>query len=95
MSHCSFLFGMLSVVAISVFTTRIFYLRAQSPHGLGRTKWIYWPTQICMVLGASLLCLTALVISWSKHHSPVSVYGCASMGVAWVCRIYLCSRDGL
>ncbi|KAF9029082.1 hypothetical protein BGZ52_001823 [Haplosporangium bisporale] len=79
-----FLFGLLSVVATGTFTARIFYLRAQTAHGLGRTKWIYWPTQICMVLGASLLWLTALVISWSEHYSPISVYGCLGMGAAWV-----------
>ncbi|KAF9308629.1 Multidrug resistance-associated protein 1 [Podila horticola] len=83
-SHCSVLFGMLSVVAIGTFIARIFYLRGQSPHGLGRTKWIYWPTQICMVLGASLLCLTAQVISRSKDHSPVFIYSCVSMGAAWI-----------
>lgn len=94
-SHCSVLFGMLSVVAIGTFIARIFYLRGQSPHGLGRTKWIYWPTQICMVLGASLLCLTAQVISRSKNHSPVFIYSCVSMGAAWVCRFYLVVRWSL
>lgn len=72
-------------MAIFVFLGRLWYLSNHGlAHHLGRTAWIYWPTQIAMTLAAGVMFGEAVVLSKDEAASAVAVFGCLSMGVAWV-----------
>ncbi|KAF9184642.1 Multidrug resistance-associated protein 1 [Haplosporangium sp. Z 11] len=80
----SVLFGALSFIAIGSFASRIIYLkRTGKPHGLGRTTWIYWPTQICMGTVGLLAVIGALALLRQQKLSLVAVLGYIAMGCAW------------
>ncbi|KAF9201818.1 Multidrug resistance-associated protein 1 [Haplosporangium sp. Z 27] len=77
----SILFGALSVVAAAGFAWRAYYLPHYGvAHQLGRTAWIYWPTQISMTLAAIISCLLSLQF---LRDLPIAAWSCLSMGVAW------------
>ncbi|KAF9905090.1 hypothetical protein EC991_002043, partial [Linnemannia zychae] len=75
-----------SVVALCLLVARYHYLRTHGvPHRFGRTAWIYWPTQISIVLTAALLVTQAglLVADKSEDMPLVAALGCLGMGLAW------------
>jgi len=74
-------------VAIVGFLLRIIHLRAQTPHGFGRTEWIYWPTQICMAAAAALA-FTNIFVQYAlgAAPSPSAILGYFGTGMAWVRR---------
>ncbi|KAF9148512.1 Multidrug resistance-associated protein 1 [Linnemannia schmuckeri] len=75
----------MATVAIVGFLTRIHYLaRHTKPHGLGRTAWIYWPTQISMVVAAITIWTLAYQFFSMKNYSVICAWSCLLMGVAWV-----------
>lgn len=77
----------MALLASMFFLTRIIYLWTKlRPHGLGRTEYIYWPTQFAMTVSAGIAFTQGLVISLSAdNHSPIQVISCLCMGIAWVC----------
>ncbi|KAF8985705.1 Multidrug resistance-associated protein 1 [Entomortierella lignicola] len=50
---------------------------------MGRTAWIYWPTQIAMSLAAIVILIQALVL-YHNDSPPVAILGCLIMGVSWI-----------
>lgn len=71
--------------AIAGFLTRVRYLiHHGKPHGLGRTAWIYWPTQIFMVIAAFAIWTLAFQFFSTKHFLAVAAWSCIVMGTAWV-----------
>lgn len=81
----SVLYGAVSVIALLLFCGRFLYLsRHGQAHHLGRTAWIYWPTQIAMTLAAAVILVEATVIGMDHEASLVAVLGSIGMGVAWV-----------
>ncbi|KAI1316154.1 hypothetical protein EDD11_010392 [Mortierella claussenii] len=91
----SVLFGALSISAILLFTSRIAYLKSQcKPHGLGRTAWIYWPTQICMGTAGLLAAANAAwIILQSENPSSAQIVGFLAMGCAWLLALFLNSFE--
>jgi len=72
-------------MAIFVFLGRLWYLSSHGlAHHLGRTAWIYWPTQIAMTLAAGVIFGEAVILGKDEGASAVAVFGCLGMGVAWV-----------
>lgn len=81
----SVFFGGMATVATVGFMTRIHYLTQHAkPHGLGRTAWIYWPTQISMIVAAVAIWTLAYQFFSLKDFPVVSAWGCTLMGAAWV-----------
>ncbi|KAF8932761.1 hypothetical protein BGZ58_006839, partial [Dissophora ornata] len=83
--------GVLSILGIISFVLRIVYLKSQcKPHGLGRTAWIFWPTQFCMS-GAALLAIIGAVftILERKDLSPAAILGYLAVGGAWSLAVLL------
>ncbi|KAG0274827.1 hypothetical protein BGZ96_004070, partial [Linnemannia gamsii] len=86
----SVFFGGIGAFAIAGFLTRIRYLiHHAKPHGLGRTAWIYWPTQIFMVVAAFAIWTLALQFFLTKNFPAVSAWSCIVMGTAWVAAVIL------
>ncbi|KAI8349285.1 hypothetical protein B0O80DRAFT_460130 [Mortierella sp. GBAus27b] len=82
-------YGAVSMVASLVFISRILYLHVRGqPHHLGRTAWIYWPTQAAMFLAAAVM-LIQTVILYDSDASIVLVLGCIGMAISWVIAIVL------
>ncbi|KAG9062305.1 Multidrug resistance-associated protein 1 [Linnemannia hyalina] len=82
--HSVFFCGM-ATVAIAGFLARIHYLTHHAkPHGLGRTAWIYWPTQISMIVAAIAVWTLAYQFFAMKDFPVVSAWSCTLMGAAWV-----------
>lgn len=82
--HSVFFCGM-ATVAIVGFLARVHYLTHNAkPHGLGRTAWIYWPTQISMIVAAVAIWTLAYQLFYMKDFPVVSAWSCTIMGVAWV-----------
>ncbi|KAF9110690.1 Multidrug resistance-associated protein 1 [Mortierella sp. AM989] len=81
----SVLFGALSLFAVVVFVLRIYYLRVHGiAHHLGRTAWIYWPTQICMTLAAVIAWLLSLQFVFLPAATfPIAAWSCISLAIAW------------
>jgi hypothetical protein len=72
------------MVASLVFISRILYLHIRGkPHHLGRTAWIYWPTQTAMALAAAVMLIQS-VIMYNDDSSIAIVLGCIGMAVSWV-----------
>ncbi|KAG0054479.1 hypothetical protein BGZ83_011166 [Gryganskiella cystojenkinii] len=79
---------MVSAVAILLFFGRFFYLsRHGRAHRLGRTAWIYWPTQIAMTLAATIILVEATVLGMDHDASLIALIGCAGMGLAWLAAV--------
>ncbi|KAG0085747.1 Multidrug resistance-associated protein 1 [Podila epicladia] len=78
-------------LACVFFLTRIYYLRTKlRPHTLGRTGYIYWPTQLAMALAAIIAFTQGLVVHLTgDNHSPIQVVGCLCMGTAWASAVLL------
>lgn len=75
----------MATVAIVGFLARVHYLTHNAkPHGLGRTAWIYWPTQISMIVAAVAIWTLAYQLFYMKDFPVVSAWSCTIMGVAWV-----------
>ncbi|KAG0078619.1 Multidrug resistance-associated protein 1 [Linnemannia elongata] len=75
----------MATVAIVGFLARVHYLTHNAkPHGLGRTAWIYWPTQISMLVAAVAIWTLAYQLFYMKDFPVVSAWSCTIMGVAWV-----------
>jgi hypothetical protein len=76
------------MVALGLLIARYHYLKTYGvPHRFGRTKWIYWPTQISIALTVTLMVTQAvlLFITDSSEDTPlVAAFGCFGMGLAWV-----------
>ncbi|KAF9352691.1 hypothetical protein BGX26_009539 [Mortierella sp. AD094] len=78
------LFGALSSLAIVGFVLRIYFLTHHGvAHNLGRTAWIYWPTQICMTLAAVIAWSLSLRFFLPSGDLPIAAWSSLSMGVAW------------
>ncbi|KAF9906098.1 hypothetical protein EC991_000965 [Linnemannia zychae] len=60
------------------------------PHELGRTAWIYWPTQICMIVSgaASVLILVDLLFQ-DGGVAPAAVFGYSTLAAAWLLAVPL------
>ncbi|KAF9997077.1 Multidrug resistance-associated protein 1 [Entomortierella chlamydospora] len=72
-----------------LFIVRLYYLRKHGkPHNLGRTAWIYWPTQIAMSLAAIVILVQAIIL-YRNNSPPVATLGCLIMGVAWITAVLL------
>ena len=79
------LIGIPAAVATLAFLHRVLWLhRHGRPHNFGRTAWIYWPSQILILL--SLLPLLALIMSFTGHFSESHglVPAAILMAIAWV-----------
>jgi len=79
----SMLLGSFSILAAAAFVARVWHLRAhRTLHHLGRTAWVYWPTQVCM----GLACILSLTTAWQWHGSgmPAAVFGYYCFAIAWV-----------
>ncbi|KAG0306642.1 hypothetical protein BGZ97_000667 [Linnemannia gamsii] len=86
----SVFFGAIGAVAIAGFLARTRYLRHRAkPHGLGRTAWIYWPTQIFMVAAAIAIWTLAYQFFTMKDSPTVFAWSCIIMGIAWVAAVIL------
>ncbi|GJJ68246.1 ATP-binding cassette, subfamily C (CFTR/MRP), member 1 [Entomortierella parvispora] len=80
----SVLYGALSAIALLVFLGRFWFLSIHGQaHHLGRTAWIYWPTQAAMTLAAGVILGEAWVLATDETASTVAVLGCIGMGLAW------------
>ncbi|KAF9102291.1 Multidrug resistance-associated protein 1, partial [Mortierella sp. GBA35] len=54
------------------------------PHGLGRTAWIYWPTQICMGFASvSAISILVRLLRQDTETPPAVVFGYTALGCAW------------
>lgn len=86
LSLCSVLLGTLSTLTIVCFIGRYVALRKwYFPHGLGRTGWIYWPTQICMAsTGVTALGVLFDLLHQDKRTTPAAVFGYTAFATAWV-----------
>ncbi|KAF9080449.1 Multidrug resistance-associated protein 1, partial [Mortierella sp. AD031] len=74
-----------ALVAISAFTYRSWTLYLDGkPHGLGRTKSIYWSGQLLMLAAAIALIVRAGLSSSEDPRSSANVLANASMAVAWI-----------
>ncbi|KAF9215156.1 Multidrug resistance-associated protein 1 [Podila verticillata] len=84
-------YGTTALLASVFFLARIIYLWTKlRPHGLGRTEYIYWPTQFAMSVAAGVAFTQGLVIIFSAdNHSPIQAMGCLCMGIAWSSAVLL------
>ncbi|KAG0042095.1 Multidrug resistance-associated protein 1, partial [Gryganskiella cystojenkinii] len=83
----SVLFATLATVMILGVSIRMLYIvKHCKPHGLGRTAWIYWPTQLAMgFTGVSSLVLAGLMqFGAMQGSSPSAILGYTSIGCSWV-----------
>ncbi|KAF9911161.1 hypothetical protein BX616_010659 [Lobosporangium transversale] len=86
----SVLYGAFSILATIAFISRILYLRKRCTlHHLGRTAWIYWPTQIAMGTAAVLSFVNATSRLLHGDGYPAAVFGYFSLGLAWVLAVVL------
>jgi len=53
------------------------------PHNLGRTNFIYWPTQILMFAMAVALMTRAAVLH-NGPYAPATMFSTITMALAWV-----------
>ncbi|KAG0270667.1 Canalicular multispecific organic anion transporter 2 [Actinomortierella ambigua] len=89
------LFGLPAVVAIILFWVRIRKLQASHVPAFrfGRTEWIYWSTQLCIVLGISALLTSAVsylqLASDSPLATPTFLFGVVSMTFAWTTALFV------
>ncbi|KAK3833442.1 MAG: multidrug resistance-associated protein 3 [Linnemannia elongata] len=60
-----------------------------TPHGLGRTAWIYWPGQVVMLATAVVLLVRAGLTGSEDGYSPASLLSSVSMAVAWILAMFL------
>ncbi|KAK3841611.1 MAG: hypothetical protein J3R72DRAFT_475529 [Linnemannia gamsii] len=86
----SVLFGGIATIAIAGFLTRIrFLVHNLKPHGLGRTAWIYWPTQCSMVVAATAIWSMAYLLFTIEETPVIFAWGCVLMGAAWTAAVIL------
>ncbi|KAG0281918.1 hypothetical protein BGZ95_006425 [Linnemannia exigua] len=87
----SILLGALSTLAIAVFIGRYVALRKWfGPHGLGRTAWIYWPTQICMsAAGVTSAVILVHLLLQDIGAVPAAVFGYSALAAAWLLAVPL------
>ncbi|KAF9298323.1 hypothetical protein BGZ88_007168 [Linnemannia elongata] len=87
----SVLLGTLSTLTIVCFIGRYVALRKwYFPHGLGRTGWIYWPTQICMAsTGVTALGVLIDLLHQDKRTTPAAVFGYTAFATAWLLAVPL------
>ncbi|CAO3565923.1 unnamed protein product [Mortierella alpina] len=89
--RCAFsvMYAATAAVALLVFTARIHHLRkGHQPHHLGRTAWIYWPTQGFMFAASSTMMAQA-ILGVMTGSSSAYVIGTLLMGTAWLCALPL------
>ncbi|KAG0220916.1 hypothetical protein BGX31_010388, partial [Mortierella sp. GBA43] len=83
-------FGVLSVLAAALFASRIYYLRHHGKaHGLGRTAWIYWPTQACAAVAAIIALFLSICAFLTPSESPIVGLGYVCLGFAWGLSLWL------
>lgn len=86
----SVLLGAFSIVVMVAFVARIVRLRVScTPHHLGRTAWIYWPTQVFMGLAGILALINACLQYWRSDGTPASIVGYLCFGSAWILALVL------
>ncbi|KAF9971362.1 ATP-binding cassette, sub-C (CFTR MRP), member 9, partial [Modicella reniformis] len=86
----SVLLGFFSIMAAVAFVVRIMHLRVhRTPHHLGRTAWIYWPTQASMGLVAILALINACLRYWHDDGSLAAILGYLCFGTAWIIALVL------
>ncbi|KAF8942793.1 hypothetical protein BGZ47_006115 [Haplosporangium gracile] len=87
----SILLGALSILAIASFIGRYVALRKwSSPHGLGRTAWIYWPTQICMFIAGMISCsILVHILQQDSKTTPAAIFGYTALAAAWFLAVCL------
>ncbi|KAI1317550.1 hypothetical protein EDD11_008244 [Mortierella claussenii] len=86
----SIFYAAFALAALVVFGTRVRYLRTtQQPHNLGRTAWIYWPTQGFMLLASFSMLLQCIDEIWSADAAFSHIIGSFTMGLAWACGMIL------
>ncbi|CAO3570447.1 unnamed protein product [Mortierella alpina] len=79
-----------ALLASLAFIARLAYLHfAGSPHGLGRSNIIFWPSQLLMLTAALLLITRAALTGREATHSPANVLASASMAAAWILAAFL------
>ncbi|KAF9118381.1 hypothetical protein BGW39_001229, partial [Mortierella sp. 14UC] len=60
------------------------------PHGLGRTVWIYWPTQVCMsIAGMTSGVLLVTLIFQDGGAVPATVFGYSALAAVWLLAVPL------
>lgn len=81
----SVLYGASSVVVLLSLVARIYSLRYHGkPHHLGRTAWIYWPSQAAMSLAATVILIEASFLVGDTAIGVPALLGCLLMSGAWV-----------
>ena len=79
------LYGASSAVVLLYSIARIYTLRCHgNPHHLGRTSWIYWPSQAAMALAAVVILVEAGFVAGDKAIGVPAFLGCCLMSSAWV-----------
>lgn len=77
-----------AVLASLLFVARVVWLKRHSrEHHLGRTGWIFWPTTLAMLVGASAL-IARLVLE-EDDLSQLELIATGSMAIAWVTALLL------
>ncbi|KAF9174916.1 hypothetical protein BGX21_008836 [Mortierella sp. AD011] len=75
---------------MTTFAIRIAYLRRTCHlHNLGRTAWIYWPTQLCMAIAGSLGLATSVLTFMQSDSSPAAAFGYICLGIGWLTAVAL------
>ncbi|KAG0240518.1 hypothetical protein BGX31_001878 [Mortierella sp. GBA43] len=81
----SALYGASASIALLVFAARINRLRSShQPHNLGRTSWIYWPSQFFMLMVSIAMFIQAVNGYLSLDNSTVHAVSTSLMGSAWL-----------
>ncbi|KAF9586536.1 hypothetical protein BGW38_002777 [Lunasporangiospora selenospora] len=84
------LLGGPATVATVVFLARIQWLKTNSlPHAFGRTNWIYWPTQLFIGIGCTILVGLAYTLIINKVHFNGMLPSVVLMVLAWATAITL------
>ncbi|KAF8927534.1 hypothetical protein BGZ58_010336 [Dissophora ornata] len=84
------LYGAMSILATIAFAARIVQLKTKcAPHRLGRTAWIYWPSQICMGLNGALALVNVVLRLWHGDGTPAATFGYLCFGIAWIIAVSL------
>ncbi|KAG0281240.1 hypothetical protein BGZ95_005610 [Linnemannia exigua] len=79
-----------ATLAIAGFLIRIhFLIHHLKPHGLGRTAWIYWPTQGSMIIAATAIWTMAYLLFSTEEIPVIFAWGCVLMGAAWITAVIL------
>ena len=77
---CSVFYTLIALLSLVAFVVRIYHLRtACMPHQFGRTAWIYWPTQIFIILAA--LTMFALAADAFLNEPSLSIQVLASIAM--------------